>query len=318
MRAQSLVGGNGAASARRNAVEQLSIVDYDRGEPRKAPIILARPHLGERKKAFDQRHPAYLRAIALTCQREIARTTERAKLRDNARMKINPIDVANRAAELAVQKRLTEREASIDATGKPDLIRDMRRGRMPGSDRLQALADTLSTTVDFLLGTSTSSVRPGEDPPATLDRMPKDVPVYGTALGADLEVEDGGSVVSVEQTIIELTDVVDRVLRHPGIAGDMDAYSLTVVGISMEPRWEDGDPIYITTRRQAAIGDYVVVQIRDGSEEVVSALVKKLIGRRSDAYHLEQFNPPMCFWIPKAMVARMHPVLTPRELAGQI
>lgn len=233
-------------------------------------------------------------------------------------MKAKPEDVAIRASELAVQKRLTEREASLDATGKPDLIRDMRRGRMPSSDRLQALADTLSTTVDFLLGKSTSSVRPGEDPPATLDRLPKDVPVYGTALGANLEVEDGGSIVSVEQTIIEMTDVVDRVLRHPGIAGDMDAYSLTVVGVSMEPRWDDGDPIYITTRRQAAIGDYVVVQIRNGSEEVVSALVKKLIGRRSDAYHLEQFNPPMRFWVSKRMVARIHPVLSPRELAGQI
>ncbi|MEE8612076.1 MAG: S24 family peptidase [Sphingomonas aquatilis] len=233
-------------------------------------------------------------------------------------MKIDARDVAARASELAIQKRLTDREASIDATGKPDLIRDMHRGRMPGSDRLQALADTLSTTVDFLLGKTTSSVRPGEDPPAGLDRLPKDVPVYGTALGANLDVEDGGTVASVEITIIELTHVVDRVLRHPGIAGDMEAYSLTVVGSSMEPRWDDGDPIYITTKRQARIGDYVVVQVRDGSEEIVSAMVKKLVGRRPDAYQLEQFNPPLRFWIPTSMVGRLHPVLSPRELAGQM
>lgn len=232
-------------------------------------------------------------------------------------MKIDPVDVAARATELATQKNLTIREASIDATGKPDLIRDMRRGRMPAGDRIQALADTLSTTVDFLLGKTPSSVRPGEDPPAGLDKLPMDVPVYGTALGADLQVDEDGTMLSVEVTIIELTDVIDRVLRHPGIAGDMDAYSLTVVGQSMSPRYDDGDPIYITTKRQASLGDYVVIQIRDGSEEVISALVKKLIGRRSDAYQLEQFNPPMRFWIPLARVARMHPVLTPRELAGQ-
>ncbi len=123
---------------------------------------------------------------------------------------------------------------------------------------------------------------------------------------------------SVEITIIELTHVVDRVLRHPGIAGDMEAYSLTVVGSSMEPRWDDGDPIYITTKRQARIGDYVVVQVRDGSEEIVSAMVKKLVGRRPDAYQLEQFNPPLRFWIPTSMVGRLHPVLSPRELAGQM
>ncbi|WP_343545552.1 S24 family peptidase [Sphingomonas paucimobilis] len=232
-------------------------------------------------------------------------------------MKATAEEVAARASELAAQKRLTDREVSIDATGKPDLLRDMRRGRMPSAERLQALADTLSTTVDFLMGRTPSSVRPGEDPPATMDRLPRDVPVYGTALGANLDVKDGGTVVSVEMTIIEMTDVIDRVLRHPGIAGDMEAYSLTVVGQSMSPRWDDGDPIYITTKRQASLGDYVVAQIRDGSEEVVCAMVKKLIGRRSDALHLEQFNPPLRFWLPLSMVARLHPVLTPRELAGQ-
>ena len=232
-------------------------------------------------------------------------------------MKINAVEVAARATELATQKKLTDREASIDATGKPDLIRDMRRGRMPSSDRLQALADTLSTTVDFLLGKTSSSVRPGEDPPASMDRLPRDVPVYGTAFGANLDVEDGGTVVSVELTIIEMTEVIDRVLRHPGIAGDMDAYSLTVVGQSMSPRWDDGDPIYITTKRQARIGDYVVAQIRDGSEKEICARVKKLVGRRSDAVQLEQFTPPMRFWLKNEMIARIHPVLTPRELAGQ-
>jgi phage repressor protein C with HTH and peptisase S24 domain len=257
-----------------------------------------------------------MRAIALTCQRAIARDTVGTFLRDNARMKIDATEVAARASELAAQKRLTDREASIDASGKPDMIRDMRRGRMPGADRLEALADTLSTTVDFLLGKTSSSVRPGEDPPAGLDRLPRDVPVYGTALGADLEVNEDGHVVQVEQTIIELTDVLDHALRHPGIAGDLDAYSLTVVGTSMEPRWDDGDPIYVTTKRQAAIGDYVVLQIRNGSEEVICALVKKLIGRSAEAYTLEQFNPPLRFKIPKAMVARLHPVLSHKELAG--
>ena len=65
-------------------------------------------------------------------------------------MKATAEEVAARASELAAQKRLTDREVSIDATGKPDLLRDMRRGRMPSAERLQALADTLSTTVDFL------------------------------------------------------------------------------------------------------------------------------------------------------------------------
>ena len=317
MRHQPLVCRDGAGATRGNTVEQLPVIDDDRRQPRKASFVLCRPNFGGTDKALDQHHEQDMRAIALTSQRAIARDTDAGDLRDNARMKIDAVEVAARATELANQKKLTDREASIDATGKPDMIRDMRRGRMPSSDRLQALADTLSTTVDFLLGKTPSSVRPGEEPPAGLDRLPRDVPVYGTALGANLELEDGDTVVSVERTVIELTDVIDRVLRHPGIAGDMDAYSLTVVGDSMSPRWDDGDPIYITTKRQAALGDYVVIQVRDGSEEVVSALVKKLVGRRSDALQLEQFQPAIRFWIPLTMVARMHPVLTPRQLAGQ-
>ncbi|UAK24371.1 S24 family peptidase [Sphingomonas nostoxanthinifaciens] len=234
-------------------------------------------------------------------------------------MKVDPRDIATRAAELAIQRRLTEREASIDASGKPDLIRDMRRGRMPSSDRLSALAATLGTTVDFLMGTTTSSLPAnGADTTPDLERLPLDVPVYGTALGADLSVRDGEEVFEIEQTIIELTEIIDRVRRLPGIAGDKDAYSLTVVGNSMSPRYDDGDPIYISTRRQAAIGDYVVVQVKNGaSDEVVSALVKKLVGRSSTHLELEQFNPPLRFRLERNRVARIHRVLTPRELAGR-
>jgi hypothetical protein len=241
------------------------------------------------------------------------------QMRDNARMKVDPREIAERAAELAIQRNLTEREASIDASGKPDMIRDMKRGRMPSGDRLTALAVTLGTTVEFLLGQATSSLRPGanEDGPG-LNRLPLDVPVYGTALGADLAIEDGGEVFEVERTIIELTDVIDRVRRLPGIAGDRDAYALTVVGNSMSPRYDDGDPIYISTRRQAGIGDYVVVQVKDGqTDEVVSALVKRLVGRTATHFELEQFNPAMRFRIERARVARIHRVIPPRELAGR-
>lgn len=235
-------------------------------------------------------------------------------------MKIDAKDVAARASVLASQRNLTDREASIDASGKPDLIRDMKRGRMPSSDRLDALAVTLGTTTDYLLGKSASSTIPGSPGMATaeMERLPLDIPVYGTALGADLPVEDGGTAVEVEQTIIEMTEVVDHFRRLPGIANDREAYGLMVVGNSMSPRYDDGDPIYCTTKRQPAIGDYVVLQVKDGDHgtEIVSALIKKLIGRTATHYELEQFNPPLRFKISKAQVGRIHRVISPRELAG--
>jgi hypothetical protein len=48
--------------------------------------------------------------------------------------------------------RLTDRKASMKAAGKPDLIRDIRRGKYPGGERLSELATALETTIDYLLG----------------------------------------------------------------------------------------------------------------------------------------------------------------------
>lgn len=223
-----------------------------------------------------------------------------------------------RAQELAVQMNLSEREVSIDATGKPDLMRDLKRGSMPGADRLDALAKTLNTTVEFLLGKSPNSAPTGGFPAINFDRLPSDVPVYGTALGANLQVDDRGEVHEVEPTIIEMTDVLDRVKRLPGIMGDSSAYCLTVVGDSMEPRWEDGDPIYVSTTRQPGLGDYVVVQLNNGdTPEIITALVKRLVGRTHQFYEFEQFNPKMRFRISRNRVARLHRIVPPRELYGR-
>lgn len=42
------------------------------------------------------------------------------------------------------------RQASLEAVGSPELIRDMRRGRMPSVERLQALCEVLD--IEFYIG----------------------------------------------------------------------------------------------------------------------------------------------------------------------
>jgi len=313
---QLLESRNRAAPAASDTIEQLAVVHDDRRQAGKAAVTFRGPNVSQPHGSFEHLHNPHNEGNCPhlstgNCPRDIF-----TDLREDARMS-KAQEIAARAAELAVQRNLTEREASIDATGKPDLIRDMRRGRMPSGERLDALAATLNTTVDFLLGKVTSSVPPGGDADIPIDRLPQDVPVYGTALGADLQINDGDVVLHVERTIVELTDVAYYIRRMPGIAGDREAYGLTVVGMSMAPRYEDGDPIYVSPRKQPAIGDYVVVQMNgEGSGEVISALVKRLVGRTSEAYELEQFNPPMRFKVLRASVARIHRVVPPRELAG--
>ena len=48
------------------------------------------------------------------------------------------------------------RQASLEAVGSPELIRDMRRGRMPSVERLQALCEVLG--IEFYVGPRRSEV----------------------------------------------------------------------------------------------------------------------------------------------------------------
>ena len=52
--------------------------------------------------------------------------------------------------EVLAERRWSARRASIEATGTPSLIMNMRRGRVPSFDRLRALCDTLG--LEFYVG----------------------------------------------------------------------------------------------------------------------------------------------------------------------
>jgi hypothetical protein len=252
-------------------------------------------------------------------------------MRDIARMAettINPPPndaqrIYARIAELIAKTPYTEREVSIHATGKPDVLRDMKRGRMPKGTRLDDVARFLRVTIDDLI--------PREGrlplPPGVQDMMPgfrgaefpRDVPVYGWALGADLVVQENSEPVAVEQHVLSYHETITYVRRVPALAGNQRAYSLYLVGSSMFPRYDNGDPIYVDPLRPARPGDDVIVQLAtrlDEGREIVSALLKTLVRQNSQYVELRQYNPDMTFRLPAAQVAEVHRVLTRAELAG--
>ncbi|WP_416897657.1 MAG: S24 family peptidase [Minwuia sp.] len=83
----------------------------------------------------------------------------------------------------------------------------------------------------------------------------------------------------------------------------------------MAPRFEEGELIYVSGRRPARPGDYVVVQMA-GAEGEVTAWCKKLVGRDSARLVLEQFNPAGTFDLPMTSTMAVHRVLTLNELFG--
>ena len=147
-------------------------------------------------------------------------------------------------------------------------------------------------------------------------RMPRDVPILGTAEGAVRELNGSGEL---DPMSIDQSEVVDYLLRPPGVQGKRDVYALYVTGSSMEPRFGPGDPVYVDPKRAPSIMDDVIVQLAgsDADEPVVTlALIKRLVRRSSTWIELEQFSPPRTFRLELKHVARVHRVVPVRELFG--
>lgn len=149
--------------------------------------------------------------------------------------------------------------------------------------------------------------------------LPRDLPVFGTSLGAPRDFNG----IAIEQIMLNSGNVIDHIQRPAILHGKDYAYALYVQGSSMDPRFEDGDTIYVTDSRRAKpprIGEDVVVYIRDLDEDdgatATGVLVKRLVRRTAQYVELQQFTPAETFRIPADMVLRMDRVLPWREIVA--
>lgn len=205
------------------------------------------------------------------------------------------------------------RQAAIAAGESPDLFNNILRNRSkaPRGDTLAKAAKCLGVTVDWLTtGTDKPAplpnVRPAPDlpPPPSRAEMPQVVPVRGTGAGSD----DGA--IAME------TEPLDYIRRPPGIANARDVYALFVEGDSMSPRYEPGDPIYVSSALTPKPGDHVVIQCRldnGDQDQPIVAFVKKLAVKRGNIMEFWQHNPAGVF-VPPGRVISVHRVFEWRDL----
>lgn len=153
-------------------------------------------------------------------------------------------------------------------------------------------------------------------PDVTLNR---DLPVYGTSLGAPRDF-DGKAI---EQIMLNTGTAIDHIKRPAMLHGQDYAYALYVQGSSMDPKFEDGDTIYVTDSRRGKpprITEDVVVYIRDMDQDdgatATGVLVKRLVRRTASYVELQQFTPAETFRIPADMVLRMDRVIPWREIVA--
>jgi hypothetical protein len=198
-------------------------------------------------------------------------------------------------------------------------------------DVARNLADSMAGTGDpvitrdellTLAGVSEPNVAeafPLDDKLGGIGSMARDIPIYGTALGGDVDVSqgDGGEVVSVEQAELDQSEVIGYLRRPPSLSGNKDLYGVYVAGSSMYPRFADGEAALVDPKRPPMIGDDVVVHLvsEDGADDrIAMVLIKRLVRRSASYIELEQFSPPLTFRVKAQRVRRLHRIVPAGEL----
>jgi hypothetical protein len=139
------------------------------------------------------------------------------------------------------------------------------------------------------------------------------LPLIRTTLAG--EWDEPGSGIDLMQ--IWPSDWVERLSRPASLAGDAQAYAITIVGEAMWPRFKPGRRIAIAPRSSVAIGDDVLICLKPlaGIREIAGAepaLMANLVGRTNEQLKLMQFNPKATFQIESLAVESI------QKIAGEL
>jgi phage repressor protein C with HTH and peptisase S24 domain len=128
------------------------------------------------------------------------------------------------------------------------------------------------------------------------------IPLYGQAVGG----VDGEFVMNEGNKLSDVT-------APPGLESVSGAYAVSVSGESMEPRYFDGEVVFVHPKRRPVRGDFVVAQIQNPNSSTPLAFVKRLIRYNEGGLVLEQFNPPKQMRFDHQTVVSLHVIIMAGE-----
>ncbi|MGF7163311.1 phage repressor protein C with HTH and peptisase S24 domain [Rhodoligotrophos appendicifer] len=138
-------------------------------------------------------------------------------------------------------------------------------------------------------------------PPSYRPFPDRALPVFGQAEGGI----DGRFVLNGQR--------VASVFCPPVLADVEGAYAVYVHGDSMAPKFEAGETVWLHPYVPVKKGDYVVVQLTIGGDEMLHGYVKQFISRNSKHLVLRQLNPPEgeeeIFQLPTSQVFSIHKIV---------
>lgn len=123
------------------------------------------------------------------------------------------------------------------------------------------------------------------------------LPAYGQAVaGADGEFIMNGNLVAY----------VDA---PAGLDENKGAYAVYVAGDSMEPRYYDGETVYVDPTKRPLRGMFVVAQILSKEGDPPYAFIKRFVRHNADELVLSQFNPEKELVFPSDRVVSVHVIV---------
>lgn len=140
------------------------------------------------------------------------------------------------------------------------------------------------------------------------------------ALGAN-DIEEKGVTVGGfgdDEAAFELNgEAIDYVRRPPGIIGRKNVFALRVSNTSMEPKFDDGDRVYVE-ERHPAVRDFVVVELLPlGDGRPSKSYIKRLVAMNSAKITVEQYNPRGLLEFGRHEIKKLYRVIPEKELRGE-
>lgn len=178
------------------------------------------------------------------------------------------------------------------------------RGQGIKRENLQLIADKFRVSFEWLAtGREVSNVQNGthsnETPNALIgDKLTERgeyIPLYGHAVGG----LDGEFILNGNK--------LDDILAPPGLSPARGAYAVTCAGDSMEPRYFDGETVFVDPVKRVRRGDFVVAQISNPNVGMPPlAYIKRFIRHNDNELVLEQYNPAKELHFPHGDVVTVH------------
>ena len=138
------------------------------------------------------------------------------------------------------------------------------------------------------------------------------VPEYGSR---DLPVR-GVAAAGTDALFITNGEPHDWLLRPAVLIGVNEAYAVIAAGTSMEPRYFDGEVVFVHPGRRVTPGrhTFVVVQFFPDEEgEAPKAVIKKYERQSGGELVLSQYNPPQELHFPIDTVKSIHLIVNPGD-----